>query len=82
MNTPDFTPQEAADLALAAPELAGCSRAQIVALAARYPTDEHLRCLREGRPTRGSLAAAATEATAARAAPALHARYPSMFRGR
>jgi hypothetical protein len=78
MSAADFTPQERADLALAAPELAGCSREELALLMARYPTDERLRALREGRPTAGSLADAAA---AVRDDPALHLRYPSMFGG-
>ncbi len=83
-DTTDFTPQERADLALAAPELANggaygaITKDELMHLAQRYPTDERIQALLAGKPTRGSMNEAAAHDAAAEAA--LQRRYPSMFK--
>lgn len=73
-----WTEQERRDLALAAPELAGMSRDEVMRLMERYPTDPALRALAEGRPTQGSINEAAQHDAKLQAA--LARRYPTMFR--
>ncbi len=83
-DTTDFTPQERANLALAAPELADggaygvMTKAELLHLARRYPTDDRIKALVAGKPTQGALNEAAAEDPAADAV--ARRRYPSMFK--
>jgi hypothetical protein len=77
MSSDGWNDQERADLALAAPELAGMTREELQRLAQRYPSDARLRALMEGRPTQGAINEAAQED--AKRDAELRRRYPKSY---